>query len=254
MSSYKTMASTADLVARELNDANLNGIASGEAWSDLVSSYFTSVNDSDEDSTSDEDDDCEDDLPSAADETSGSSDSNSTASSNSESEAPCVVINETAAIVENAGLNLVSDADTTEVSLIQAFQCKCKYNNGLPCYSLFMWECVRSYRLQIHELERHEKDLVILAQIAAHIQRTDQTQSARKKMQGARKQTRVLYFHDGREICRDMFKFLHRYFAIQVHYLSYILPVCYAPPDLVIIIPPFHHHNELWGYSGITLS
>ncbi len=61
----------------------------------------------------------------------------------------------------------------------------------------------------MHEFERHEKDLVILAQIAAHIQRSDETQSSRKKAQKARKLSRVLYYHESREICRDMFKFLH---------------------------------------------
>ncbi len=74
------------------------------------------------------------------------SDSNSTTNSDSgptETETPTIIVDETASIIKNADLNLLNEDDEAEGEQIKNFRCKCKQNNGLPCYSQFMWESVR---------------------------------------------------------------------------------------------------------------
>lgn len=99
-------------------------------------------------------------------------------------------------------------------------KCECKFNKGEPCWFLFQEDQLRKERLHHLTLKRESLDLVILAKIAANINREEKT----KKCHGRdRQRCRVCYYHEGRQICRETFMFIHgickgRLCALMQHY------------------------------------
>nr|XP_054775246.1 uncharacterized protein LOC129283462 [Lytechinus pictus] len=83
-------------------------------------------------------------------------------------------------------------------------KCTCKRH----CKQLFPADDILNYRLDIFGLSREQKDLVIMAQIAATQDCSASTKSTRKK-QKERQAARTQYFFHGSAICRDVFMLLH---------------------------------------------
>ncbi|RUS91890.1 hypothetical protein EGW08_000292 [Elysia chlorotica] len=104
--------------------------------------------------------------------------------------------------------------------LDKEIRCLCKHNNGKPCWMLFQEEHLRKERLHHLNMKRETLDLVILAKVAANINREEQTRYCPSK---ARQRSRVNYLHEGRQICRETFMFIHgicksRLSALITHY------------------------------------
>ncbi|CAG5117127.1 unnamed protein product [Candidula unifasciata] len=104
--------------------------------------------------------------------------------------------------------------------LQKEIKCECKFNRGQPCWFLFQEDRLRKERLHHLTLKRESLDLVILAKIAANINREEKS----KKCHGRdRQRCRVCYYHEGQQICRETFMFIHgickgRMCALLQHY------------------------------------
>nr|XP_054760659.1 uncharacterized protein LOC129266917 [Lytechinus pictus] len=98
----------------------------------------------------------------------------------------------------------VADAEQERRMLRDWNKCTCKRH----CKQLFPADDILNYRLDIFGLSREQKDLVIMAQIAATQDCSASTKSTRKK-QKERQAARNQYLFHGSAICRDMFMLLH---------------------------------------------
>ena len=86
--------------------------------------------------------------------------------------------------------------------------CGCTLYNGGPCSTAFTPDHLSSIRSQCQELDRSSLDLVLLGQIMATNSQSSLLQRSHQKS-ATRKKTRMSYYHQGIQICRTTFLFLH---------------------------------------------
>ncbi|CAM4735586.1 unnamed protein product [Leuciscus chuanchicus] len=169
-------------IAAHLNDiARLNLLIPGDvsALNYVIMDYFTSRDvdeGSDDEVTEEEESDEDDDHP---------------------------VIEDVAQVLPPAA---VQDDDEDE---IQEFVCTCKHNGGYPCSTRFKQEELQMIRCCYLEMTREELDIAILAKLSCGMHLSQLTSCSRKKEQTSRKSQRTDFFHHGKKICRDTFKYLH---------------------------------------------
>ncbi|XP_005103980.1 uncharacterized protein LOC101846153 [Aplysia californica] len=127
---------------------------------------------------------------------------------------------QTLSTVHMEPLAVEEPAPSVVSKLEKEIKCVCKFNKGKPCWLLFDEERLRKERLHHLKLKRESLDLVILAKIAANINREEKVKKSQKR---ERQRCRLCYYHESKKICRETFLFIHgickgRLCALMKHY------------------------------------
>ena len=99
--------------------------------------------------------------------------------------------------------------DTTEVEEAAAAAvreneslCKCKWNDGEPCYTRYSREDLEFYRLQNLEMSREELDISILSKLWTTATFTQLTTRSKQKHPCTRRTQKTCYMFANFRICR----------------------------------------------------
>ncbi|XP_072015693.1 uncharacterized protein [Amphiura filiformis] len=196
---------------------------------DVVDTYFTHAEDSDDQESGDEDDELDlegeysdeegiasdDDLPPVPDTEpepmeEGDSDMD-------DPDRPVVVIQPTLpagfAILPPEQQPILNahhgENEDTELLLAQNFVCKCTYFNNGPCSRRYTPEELRDARESMNEMTRGEQEMYILGMIRALTNKSSKTvRSKQKNMDRKRNHTKFLV--EGCQVCRVTFCFMYR--------------------------------------------
>ena len=99
-------------------------------------------------------------------------------------------------------------AEERRVAWFLGTGCKCRLNNGSPCYTLFSPSQLQAALDDFHQLTRDQLDMVVMGQLMALCQRDPDTQKTKAK-NVARQRTNTQYRFGGHRICQTTFLFLH---------------------------------------------
>lgn len=107
-----------------------------------------------------------------------------------------------------------------------SYRCRCRFNKGQPCYTLFPPEEMVSRRMDMREMTPSEylphfmsqkmhtgflgdQSLILIGKISCGISLSEMTKKSKQKNQKEREHARTSYCLEGTIICRETFKFLH---------------------------------------------
>ena len=99
-------------------------------------------------------------------------------------------------------------AEERRVARFLSSGCKCKLNDGNPCYLLFTSPQICTARDDCRQLTRDQLDMVVMGQLRALCQSDSMTQKSKAK-NTERKRTNTQYRFGGHRICQTTFLFLH---------------------------------------------
>ena len=110
------------------------------------------------------------------------------------------------------------NAGKPDLKLSAFFMCSYTLDSGSPCYQHFNSQ----ERLDLHmhhlTLERDAADLVIPSQLCSSLRCGDMTQNTKRRVNTGRKKVRSQYTHQGKNICRELFRFIHGVDNLIKHY------------------------------------
>ena len=88
--------------------------------------------------------------------------------------------------------------------------CGCNLAHGF-CSQTFTADYIASVRAQCSELTRDELDLVLLGQLSAFINTSDQTEhsTAHRHSPSSRQRSYMQFWHSGKRVCMNTFMFIH---------------------------------------------
>ena len=87
--------------------------------------------------------------------------------------------------------------------------CGCQKWKGKPCSHQFTASYIREIRLSLRDLTRSQLDLHIQAQLMAFSNTSSCVVMDSRHQEAGRKKSYTTYYHQGKEICQVMFRFLH---------------------------------------------
>ena len=102
--------------------------------------------------------------------------------------------------------------DIDEDRVVEEFMrkgCSCTKWSGKPCSQQFTTEHVKTLRLSFKELTRNELDLVLMGQLMATANTSDTIVDKHHRAQERKRSYNKTFYHHGKVICVEFFKFLH---------------------------------------------
>ena len=107
----------------------------------------------------------------------------------------------------------VENLEMEETTLIRDFLhkgCGCNLASGF-CSNTLTAEYIQSFRCHCSELTRAELDLALLGQLRAFMNTSERTAHTtdHRHTPSTRQQSYLQFWHNGRRVCRNTFKFLH---------------------------------------------
>lgn len=92
-----------------------------------------------------------------------------------------------------------------------SFKCTCTLFDGLPCSTRYSTAELLEMRMHHLSMTREELDIIALVKLSTAIH-VDPTTTASKQKPNQRKKIRSQYRHEGHNICRESFMFMHEIF------------------------------------------
>ena len=87
--------------------------------------------------------------------------------------------------------------------------CGCQLYNGGPCSEEFTLDHVLGMRSKCCELSRNDLDMILLGQLMAGMNLSDNVVSESGHRAVSRQYSLTNFSHGGRRVCGGMFRFLH---------------------------------------------
>ncbi len=103
----------------------------------------------------------------------------------------------------------LNETEDDEVKRFMGTTCGCKLYGGKPCSEHFKLTHITEIRMSAMDLSHSELDMVILGQISACSNQSEDVVVESRHVATGRKHCYSSYIHQGKPVCPRMFRFLH---------------------------------------------
>ncbi len=99
--------------------------------------------------------------------------------------------------------------------------CGCHKIRGTACSKLYTIDYLLGMRCSCFELAKHDLDMVLLGQLMAAMNRSEQVVTGSRQEGTPRKRVRITYHHQGHPVCARMFRFLNTVGELQKSMINF---------------------------------